>query len=201
MTIAAPSGGGKTTFVQRLLRYSGHLIEPPPQDILFCYTEYQPNYDELVKIPNVKMVEGIPDLETLRENISIRKLVIFDDMMLELSHKKDLMNKVFTRVSSHCNCSCILLTQNLFYENSRTSRINCHYLVLMKNPADQTAVQTLGRQVFPTQFRFFREVYKEALRQPYSYLLLDLTPSGDDNLRLRTNIFYPDEFTVVYQPK
>ena len=44
------------------------------------------------------------------------------------------------------------------------------------------------------------EAYKDATREPYSYLLLDLRPEQHEDLRLRTNVF-PGETHYVYVPK
>ena len=44
------------------------------------------------------------------------------------------------------------------------------------------------------------EAYKDATREPYSYLLLDLRPEQDEDLRLRTNVI-PGETYYVYVPK
>ena len=44
------------------------------------------------------------------------------------------------------------------------------------------------------------EAYKDATREPFSYLMLDFRPEQDDHLRLHTNIF-PSETHYIYVPK
>ena len=44
------------------------------------------------------------------------------------------------------------------------------------------------------------EAYKDVTREPYSYLLIDLRPEEDEDLRLLANIF-PGETHYVYVPK
>ena len=62
-------------------------------------------------------------------------------------------------------------------------------MVLLKNPRDASQFANLARQMYPKRSQFAVEAYKDATREPYSYLLVDLRPKQDDDLRLRTNIF------------
>ena len=96
--------------------------------------------------------------------------------------------------------SCIHIVQNLFFGGLRTPRVNAHYIVLMKSPADKLQISNLGRQIFPTNTKFFMESYNDACSRPYGYLLVDLTQEADDKHRIKANIF-PYEFTVYYVPK
>ena len=54
--------------------------------------------------------------------------------------------------------------------------------------------------MYPNKSAFAVEEYKDATKKPYSYLLVDLRPEQDEDLRLRTNVF-PDETGYVYVPK
>jgi len=67
--------------------------------------------------------------------------------------------------------------------------LNAHYMVLFKNPRDVSQFANLARQMYPKTSQFAVEAYKDATREPYSYLLVDLRPEQDEELRLRTNIF------------
>ena len=72
--------------------------------------------------------------------------------------------------------------------------LNAHYIILFKNPRDASQFANLARQMYPKQWQF------AATREPYSYLLLDLRPEQNEDLRLRTNVF-PGETHYVYVPK
>ncbi|GIY20858.1 hypothetical protein CDAR_607591 [Caerostris darwini] len=65
---------------------------------------------------------------------------------------------------------------------------------------DRSQIMHLGRQLYPSQTKFFREVYEDATSKPFSYLLIDLIPDTDDSLRLRSGIFPGDKY-CVYQPR
>ena len=87
--------------------------------------------------------------------------------------------------------SVILLFQNLFHKNkhARNISLNSYYLVLYNNPRDESQIANLFRHIYPTRWRFAVEANKDATREPYSYLLVDLRPEQDEVLRLRTNVF------------
>jgi hypothetical protein len=56
------SGGTKTTVVKRLLSYANVLIEPPPENIIYFYAEYQDTFGEIQNlVPGIKFTQGLPD--------------------------------------------------------------------------------------------------------------------------------------------
>jgi len=73
--------------------------------------------------------------------------------------------------------------------------LNAHYMVLFKNPGDVSQFANLARQMYPKTSLFAVEAYRRAMREPYSYLLVDLRPDQDEEFRLRTNIF-PERLTM-----
>jgi len=125
-----------------------------------------------------------------------RTLLIIDDLMAETDSR---ITKLFTKGSHHKNTSIVYISQNLFSKNreNRDINLNTHYIVLFKNPRDRAQVAHLGRQIFPDGSKYFMEAFQDATSSPYDYLLIDLTTTTPDNLRLRTHIF-PDEQTFVY---
>ena len=103
--VAGPTCCGKSQFVKRLLEAGEDMIDGAPENIIWCYSMYQPAYDEMLKtIPNIMFVEGVPgDLETLI-NPSIRNLVVIDDLMHELSNDQRMTNS-FAKGCHHRNPS------------------------------------------------------------------------------------------------
>jgi len=143
-----------------------------PVSIYWSYTEWQHAYDDIIsKIPTVKFIDGLPSIDELKDNTSIHKLLILDDMMQEMKNDSRL-NEIFTRGSHHWNLSIIHIVQNLFFSGLRTSRINAQYLILMKNPSDRLQIKNLGRQIFPGS-KHFEEAFADAAGQPYGYILID----------------------------
>lgn len=197
--VSGPTRSGKTEWAKRLVRHAAEMISPPPDKIIWAYNEWQDSYKDL--LPNVHLVEGIPDIAALKEDKDTRKLVICDDLMQTLSKEKNSeLVSLFVRGSHHWNVSIIHIVQNLFFNNMRTARINSHYLVLMKNPSDRLQVMTLARQLYPGQQKFFLDAFNDACGKPFGYILVDCEPTTDDQVRLRTCIF-PGEQCFAYIPK
>jgi hypothetical protein len=201
--IAGPSRAGKTEFAKKLVRNVDSLIFPVPEQIIWCYNEWQIGYVELMKIPKVRLVEGLPDLAELKATIDIPKLLVLDDLMAQMDGKKNNgLVDLFTRGSHHWSCSCLHIVQNIFYGNIRTARINSHYIILMRNPSDKLQASMLAKQLYPGQQQFFLDAYKDACSKPYGYLVIDMSSNSPDDLRLRTNIFSDsDKYMKIYLPK
>ena len=197
MIVAGPSKAGKTVFTSKLLQHIDSLSTIPPHDILWCYSEYQPNYHSLVvENPKVQLLQGLPDIKELRGSSSVPRLIILDDLMLETA-KDNTMVSLFTRGIHHWNVSVVFIVQNVFLSGLRTARINAHYMVLFKNPSDKLQASTLARQLYPKNTSFFLDAFQDATSEPYTYLFVDLTQHCPEQLRLCTNVF-PGELTMVY---
>ena len=67
--------------------------------------------------------------------------------------------------------------------------LNAHYLILFKNPRDASQISHLARQMFPGHSKYMIEAFADATQMPYSYLVIDLTASTEDQYRLRSGIF------------
>ena len=200
--VAGPTGCGKTHWVSKLIRHRQHVFSEPPERILWCYGQYQPAYEELSRdLPVVQFVEGLPDDWGGILDPKHRNLIILDDLMEECG-KDPQVTKLFTQGSHHQNLSVIYIVQNLFHQSkeSRTISLNCHYIVLFKNPRDRSQIVHLAKQMYPGQTNFMIEAYADATGLPYSYLFIDLKPNCPEEYRLRTNIF-PGETTFAYVPK
>ncbi len=58
--ISGPSGSGKTVFVKNLLCNANKMIDVKIDNIVFLYGCWQPLYDELLSLFDIKFIEGIP---------------------------------------------------------------------------------------------------------------------------------------------
>jgi hypothetical protein len=193
--VARPSSSGKTQFVFRLIRHAERLVDPPPEKIVYCYGEFQPSF---LEFSQVEFHEGLPDVGSFDGRS--RVLLIIDDLMNEADQN---VCNLFTKLSHHRNVSVVFVTQNLFHRNRhvRTMNLNTHYVVLFKNPRDAGQVAIMARQMYPRKSNFVVEAFRDATREPYGYLLIDLKPETDDRYRFRTNIFPDDERQYAYVSK
>lgn len=192
--ISGPTKAGKTEWVKKFVANIDNMMDQHPTKIYWVYSDWQPAYQNL---DGVTFIEGLPQMAELKDDEP--KLLILDDMMQEMKSNKNLVS-LFTKGSHHWNLSCIHIVQNLFFNGLRTPRINAQYIVLMKNPADKLQISNLGRQIFPTNQKYFMESYHDACSKPYGYLVIDLTQETDDGLRLKTDVFL-GELTSYYVPK
>ena len=197
------SGGtksGKTTFVKKLLTCVDTMIDKPPENITYFYSEFQNTFGEIqTLVSRIKFVQGLPDdiLDTI--NPETRNLFIVDDMMGE---KDAVIAKLFTKKSQNGNLSVIYIVQNLFHHSKehRTISLNASYLCLTKNVRVASQIIHLAKQLYPNNTKFFQQAYQLATKEPYSYLFVDLTPTCPDEIRVRSGIF-PTDTHYVYQPR
>ena len=191
--ISGPTSCGKTVWVTRFLSNLPKMMMPVPDEVMWCYGEWQPGYNQL---KGVVLVEGLPKVEEWRMNQ--RRLVILDDLMSEAD---DRVSKLFTKGSHHRNLSVMFIVQNLFGKNKeqRTISLNSHYLMIFKNPRDASQITHLAKQMYPGKLQYVQESFKDATSRPHGYLLLDLRQDTPDHLRLRTNIFPPEQQVVYVQ--
>ena len=119
-------------------------------------------------------------------------LIVLDDLMDSAYSTK--VGELFTKGSHHRNISLVLITQNVFHQgpSSRDISLNSKYIVLFKNPRDNTQIVHLARQVYTENISSFHKTYLDVCKTPHTYLFLDLTQSINDLLRFRTKIF-PDK--------
>jgi len=191
--VAGPTCCGKTRFVFRLIVNASSLISPPAKTVYF-YGEYHQLFDQY---PHTEFHQGLPNIEDF--DAKEPTLVIIDDLMQDTN---DTVANMFTKSSHHRNISVVFFAQNLFPKNkfARKMSLNAQHMVLFKNPRDVSQFANLARQMYPKTSQFAVEAYRDATREPYSHLLVDLRPVQDEELRLRTNIF-PGETHYVYVPK
>ena len=194
--ISGPTGSGKTYFVEHFIASIDKMMTPAPEEIIWCYSEYQPAYIRLAE-RGVVFIEGLPQVQDW--DITKQRLLIIDDLMHETDER---VTRLFTKGSHHQNISVMYIVQNLFAKTKeqRTISLNSHYLVIFKNPRDMSQIVHLGKQMFPGHVDYVREAFKNATAEAHGYLLLDLRQGTPDTLRLRTHIF-PNEQHTVFIPK
>ena len=190
--IAGPSQCGKSTLCNKLIKHRNTVFTEKPRQVLYFYGQVEPS----IKLAGVSYKQGLP-----LENTDDFKdsLIILDDLMVEISGNDNILN-LFTRVSHHCNCCIVFLTQNFYFKGMRTASLNYHYLFLFKFIRDKTLIHILARQMFPGRTGFLTSAYNDATSQKYGYLLIDMHPASCDEIRIRSNLFCENElFMIIYK--
>lgn len=203
LIIAGPTSSGKTSLIRDLLTHHSHTttINKSQIKVIYCYGQFQSLYLEPIDNVNMKYHEGLISGDELeKEHVD---LIVIDDLMQEVASNEQMMN-LFTKQSHHMNVSVCFIIQNLFFQSRlmRTISLNAHYIILMRNPRDRLQVANLGRQIMPGYAAFFRAVYDDATKQPYSHLLIDLHPLCLEWAQLRSwsSVKGQKEF-IVYKRK
>ena len=100
-----------------------------------------------------------------------------------------LVENLFTD-GRHLNLSVIFVSQNFFYmgKKCRTMSLNLTYIVVFKNPRDQTQIRHLACQMFPSKPKFLQAEYEEETKNTHRYLFLDFHPNSPEFARVHGNI-------------
>ena len=199
--VSGPTHCGKTFWVSKLL--VNDMFTEPISSILYCYGVYQKFFDHMKSDPalsgKLTFQEGIPTKQDIDElNDGKFHVVILDDLMEHIVKSQD-MQQLFTKYCHHLNISAIFISQNLFQQgpNARTISLNCHVIVLFANKRDESQIRTFARQIYPTKWKRFIQVYETHMNYEYSYLVVDCTPSHPREMKVRANVF-PGELTYTY---
>jgi len=171
--VSGPSRSGKTSFVVRFFQNLRHLCTEQKFAgvVVWCYGEKSAVPSNLYA--NIRIHEGVP--EDFGSANSEPSLVILDDLLKDVYSKQ--VCELFTRGSHHRKLSVILITQNLFHQGRfcRDISLNCHYIVVFKNVRDKKQFTFVASQVYPEDSVGLYNAYLDATKEPYGYLVLDLT--------------------------
>ena len=63
-----------------------------------------------------------------------------------------------------------------------------YYIVIFKNPRDNSQFATIARQIRPDKVKFLMWAYKDSASSLHTYLMLDFTPDTEERYRVRSNI-------------
>lgn len=203
--LCGPSGCGKTTFTLELIKYKHYIFNKAPNYVVVVRKHQQPTYDEMFK--NGLINEIYSDVPSLHDIVEMAKkymhiggsLLVLDDVMTDVAED---IQTIFTEICHHYNLTCLLLSQNLFFNSPqfRTIRMNSSYLVVFKNPANKAQIQNLARLYNPTKPAYLIDSFMDATSISHSYLLLDYRQKTNDLVRIRSKLL-PNEMPItVYIP-
>ena len=198
--IVGPSGSGKTHFVCKLLQ-SNYKFKNKFNKIYWHQGgdgEAGLTQTEFCKLKNIKVINGFD--ENWSSRLKKHDVIVIDDLYQE-ANKQDDFNNLFTKIARHREVTVIFITQNLFQQggNHRTRNLNVHYLVLFKNPRDQTVIDFVARQAYPHNKKYLINSFHDATSLPHGYLFLDFTQATSDDLRVCTDIFNQNGITYYKQ--
>ena len=197
--ISGPSRCGKTFFISELLENIGTFAKEPPETILYVYKVWQSKFDEMKSIVHGFIEDNENIIQQIKEiALGQRIFVIFDDLI----NSKSLVDiaTLFTVDGRHMNMSMAFLTQRMFVNNEHFRQIsqNCDYFCVFKNPRNSSEIRTLAQQLTPGSLSLI-EIYKEATKNPFSYLFINLTQECDQSVKYLSHVFDENHSLKVYQ--
>ena len=117
-------------------------------------------------------------------------------MILWMKHQRAL--KLLSCLHVVVNLFVIYLT-HLFHKNQCTLHFNLDYVVIFKNPRDNSQFATIARQIRPDKVKFLMWAYKVATSSLHCYLMLHMKPETEASFRVRSNILEdPQQVYITY---
>ena len=189
--LAGQSGSGKTKFLcDTLLRWVAFdyvvLCCPKASQGQLCWKQIARKYGEYFKVYTPEEAEGelFPLLEKAHA-LQWRTLVVLDDLATRTGLDKPWINQLIIS-GRHLGASVAILTQSIFPKGSRILRVNCDLLCIWKFGA-QSEMKTLAHQLCTDKQDAIRltEAYKQAIKRPHGFRLIDLKSESTKELPLR----------------
>src|SRR5277367_6731728 len=131
MLVCGSAGGGKTSFVIRLIESVPHTFDAKVSYVYWFYgieTAQQPLLTKKGFITYRGF--GLPDIFDFCEKNSV---VVLDDLMDTAAHHAGVTD-LFTKLAHHKNLFVMFIQQNLLprHRDARTRSLNSQYIVLFR---------------------------------------------------------------------
>ena len=201
--IIGPTGSGKTYFTCQVLDAENLFRKPHRQ--IYWHTgnnegEAGATLRRFKRLKQLHLVHGLP--KGWIDQPKKFDVIVIDDLFEE-ANQDVTFNQLFTKIARHRQVTVFFLTQNSFNQDSkhRIRNVNTRYLVIFKNPCDNTAIDYIAQQAFPNNRKYLKNAFHHATNnKPHGYLFIDCTQQCPENLRVRTNIFNFRQGPTTYTP-
>jgi hypothetical protein len=175
MVLLGPPGSGKTCSLKNVVI----RCKPAFERIIcvHCAPDSTREYEDI----DAEMVGEIPQPEEF--DGEEKTFVILDDVDLTAMDKiqKGALDRLFGYVSTHCNVSVCLTSQEAFGIPPIVRRCSNFYVIWRISDAD--SLKAIGRKV-GFKSADFQHIFDKYLREPKSSLWIDLTEHSPFPLRL-----------------
>ncbi|EFO93451.1 hypothetical protein CRE_23124 [Caenorhabditis remanei] len=175
-TIIGATQSGKTTLLKKIIENCSTSFDTPITNIFWFCGVKTPGIP--TNVPNLRVYEGLPDVELLKEHKDQTNVVVCDDLMTEFARSKDslnLLNTLFTVYAHHYNCAVFNLVQSAFALPPVT-RNNSTYIILMRGAY---------------------QAYEDVMSKPYQAMMINNDPHSPPSMRILSNFI--EEYPVAYE--
>ena len=201
--VCGPSRCGKTVFIKDLLQNIPSITKQNISKVIYVYKVWQQIFEDM-------KLQGLIDFFLKEEENIVEKikklsfgeysLVIFDDLIN--SKNLEEISNLFVVDGRHSNYSMIFTSQRMFVNNEYFRQIsnNCDYIVVFKNPRNYSEIRTLAQQLTPMSLDLL-EIYTKATKDPFTYLLINLTQECNEDVKFLSHLFDYDHYVKTYVKK
>lgn len=195
--LCGPSGCGKTSFILDLIKNIKIISKDPPSLVVYFFKEWQEKFDYMAKMFGVIFFEDNDRIIDQIKTFNQPALIIFDDMLNSKNLKT--VAELFTVHGRHLNLSLAFLSQRLFNNNEYFRQIsqNSDYMCLFKNPRNALEIRNLASQITPKTLELL-DIFKESTKEPFSYLMINLTQECIPQLKYFSELFRADHVVKVF---
>ena len=211
--LIGPSQSGKSTFLEKLLKWRLELFRNAPRKVLYVCPTRSPQIETMMKQGLIhRVIKTLPrSYEEFEKVILPYKnegaLVCIDD---GLSQLESYLPKVFEQFTSKNNTTVIFVSQTAFLDSSNFRRLseNTHYAICLRNKRNPSKIRTLAMQADPCNYKIIISAYQEATKPKslvkseensgfaYGYFIFNFSLTSPEVLNYISNIF-PNEIEPV----
>ena len=201
--IIVSSGSGKTNTLLHLIN------EQKDIDKIYLYAKdlSEPKYEYLIRHRENAGIKHLNDskafiecsntmndvyenIDNYNPNRKRKILIVFDDMIADIMTNKkfqSLIKELFIRCRK-LNISLVFITQSYFFVPKDVRLNSTHYLIMKIN--NRRELQNIAtNHSADIDYKDFMKIYRECIKEPYSFLTIDTTLPSSNPLRFRKNLF------------
>ena len=130
------------------------------------------------------------EIDNYNPNRKRKILIVFDDMIAEIMTNKkfqSIIKELFIRCRK-LNISLVFITQS-FFSVPKDVRLNStHYMIMKMNSRKELQNIAINHSA-DFDYKDFIKIYRDCVKQLYSFLTIDTTLPSSNLLRFRKNLF------------
>ena len=117
-------------------------------------------------------------------------LIVFDDIIADMINNKKLNSIVAELFVKGSKLSiCFVLIMQSYFKVPKYVRLNTTYFFIAKIQIRRELQQIEMNHSADVSIKGFANIYRDFTGEPYAFLVNDTTPSSDNPLRFRKNLF------------
>ena len=201
--IIGGSGSGKTNTLLHLINEQKDIekIYLYAKDLSESKYEYLIRNRETARIKHLNdskafiecsntMNDVYENIDNYNPKIKIKILIVFDDMVADIMTSKkfqSIIKELFIRCRK-LNISLLFITQSYFSVPKDVRLNSTHSLIIEIN--NKRELQNIAiNHSLDIDYKDFMKIYRERVKEPYSFLTIDITLLSSNPLRFRKKLF------------